>query len=144
MIKQMMCVMIPFNGHLGVTILDVDAESGRAELPSAPHLLNHVGTQHAGALFAVGEAASGAAMSGALAPVIEDVVPVARHVDVRYLKPARGAVQARAQVAHREEVLEALEKTGRAEFPVEVSLRDEGDVEVATMTVTWNVRKRAR
>lgn len=146
-IKQMMAAMIPFNGHLGVAVVEVGDGTGRAELPASPQLLNHVGTQHAAALFAVGEAASGAAMSGALAPMITDVTPVARQVDIRYLKPARGVIRAHAQLAQTcpraEELRNQLMTTGRAEFAVGVSLRDETDVEVAAMIVTWHVRKRS-
>ena len=42
------------------------------------HLHNHVGSQHAGALFSAGEAASGAAFVGAFAERMGEITPLAR------------------------------------------------------------------
>ncbi len=54
---------IPFNGHLGLEIVEVSVGRGVARLPDDQTLRNHTGSQHASALFAVGEAASGAALA---------------------------------------------------------------------------------
>ncbi len=56
---------VPFNLHNNVSILEVGTTYGVAEIPDAPHLKNHLGTQHGAALFAVAEAAAGTAYAGA-------------------------------------------------------------------------------
>ena len=52
---------IPYNGHLGLELVEVKEGSGSVRLPDEEHLKNHVGSQHAGGLFSAGEFASGAA-----------------------------------------------------------------------------------
>jgi len=54
-VLQWMASGIPFNKHLGLELLTVEDGVGRVRLKEAPHLLNHVGTQHAAALFAAGD-----------------------------------------------------------------------------------------
>ena len=64
---------LPFNRHVGVEVGD-DAYA----LGDFPHLKNHVGTMHAGALFTLGEGASGVAVLSALSGVLGGAVPVAK------------------------------------------------------------------
>lgn len=142
-LRELFSSAVPFNQHLGLQVLHVGAARGEVLLPERPELSNHLGTQHAGALFSAGEAASGAAMAGAFADLLTDLTPVARGVDVRYLKPARGPVTARAALAEPAEGVRArLRADGKAEFDVEVSLRDAADVEVAQLRVRWHLRLR--
>lgn len=62
---------IPFNGHVGLETVTVAPDHGVVRLPDEPQLHNHVGSQHAGALFTAGEAASGAAFVGAFVELME-------------------------------------------------------------------------
>jgi uncharacterized protein (TIGR00369 family) len=94
----MMAGVVPLNRHLGIEIAELGARHVVATLPEAPHLLNHVGKQHAAALFAVAEAASGAAVVGALADIVTTVTPLARSAQITYLKPARGPITASARL----------------------------------------------
>ena len=133
---------IPFNKHIGLDVAEVADGSAVVRLPQSDALLNHVGSQHAGALFAAGEAASGGAFVGAFAEHMAGLTPLARAASISYLKVAKGPITARATLgADKSELLAKLDADGRVEFPVEVSLRDESDVEVARMTVDWHVRR---
>ena len=58
---------IPYNNHLGLEVVEVADGRGVVRLPESDSLLNHVASQHAGALFSAGEAASGAAFVGGFA-----------------------------------------------------------------------------
>jgi uncharacterized protein (TIGR00369 family) len=141
-IKTMMAGVVPFNRHLGIEITELEAGRAVATLPEAPHLLNHVGTQHAAALFAVAEAASGGAVVGTLADVITTVTPLARSASIRYLKPARGPITATARLdGNAGELLARLDADGKADFAVEVALEDAQGVRVAEISVAWYVRK---
>jgi hypothetical protein len=72
---------VPFTSHAGVTIVDVG--SGEAT----------------GALFTLGETASGAAMAGAIAPVLMGVRPVASNANIAYVRSARRTITATAQTS---------------------------------------------
>ncbi len=132
---------IPFNGHLGIEIAEVADGTSVVRLPEAQHLHNHVATQHAGALFTVAEAASGAAFAGAFAERMATIRPLAKSAEIKYLKVARGPITAKGKLAEdKAAVLARLDADGRAEFPVEVELFDEAGLMVATVTVQWHVK----
>ena len=132
---------IPFNNHVGLEIAEIGAGHGVVVLPDRDELRNHVGSQHAGALFSAGEAASGGAFAGTFAERMGDVTPLAESAEIRYRKIARGPITATAKLdADRDELLAELDREGRVRFAVEVTLTDGSDVTVAEMTVNWYVR----
>ncbi len=133
---------IPFNTHVGLEFVEVAEGRGVVRLPDGEHLQNHVGSQHAGALFAAAEAASGGAFVGAFVERMGEITPLARSAEIEYLKLARGPITATATLpGDRAALLERLDSDGRIEFPVEVSMADAEGAEVATMTVRWHVRR---
>ena len=133
---------IPFNGHVGLEVAEVGDGTGVVRLPDEPHLKNHVGSQHAGALFSAAEAASGGAFVGAFAEHMGDITPLAKSAQIDYRKLAKGPITATGTLGEdKGDLLARLDADGRVEFPVEVSLTDQDGVEVATMTVHWHVRK---
>ncbi len=135
---------IPYNVHLGLEVAEVGPGRGVVRLPDRPEIRNHVGSQHAGALFSAGEAASGAAFVGAFAERLGDQTPLAQGAEIAYRKIAKGAITATGTLGQdRDELLRRLDADGKIEFPVGVELTDaSGDV-VATMTVRWHVRRSA-
>ena len=133
---------IPFNKYLGLEVVAVADGSGSLRLPDDPNLLNHVGSQHAGALFSVAEAASGAAFIGAFLERMGEITPLAKSASIDYRKIAKGPIVATGTLSEEKAaLLERLDADGRVEFTIAVSLKDESDVEVATVTVDWHVRK---
>ena len=133
---------IPFNSHIGLEVLEVADGHGVVRLPDGDHLKNHVGSQHAGGLFAAGEAASGAAFVGGFAEHMAGITPLARSAEISYLKLAKGPSDATGSLGEETAaLLERLEAEGRVEFPVEVTMADEDGTEVARMTVQWHVRR---
>ena len=74
---------IPFNSHVGLQIAEVGQGVGVVKLPDRSETRNHVGSQHAGALFAAGEAASGAAFVGAFSERLGDITPLAQSAQIR-------------------------------------------------------------
>lgn len=135
---------IPFNTHLGLEVVEVGDGVGVVRLPDDERLSNHVGSQHAGGLFAVAEAASGGAFVGAFAEHMAGITPLAKSAEISYLKLARGPITASATLAaDKHELLARLESEGRIEFPVTVELSDEQGTRVAEVTVHWHVRRNA-
>jgi uncharacterized protein (TIGR00369 family) len=124
-IARGMTMAIPFAGHLGVTVTSMAEGEAVALLPEREELKNHVGSQHAGALFTVAETASGAAFVGAFAERMGEITPLARSADVNYEKIARGPIEAAATLGlPKDEALAALDRDGKVEFPCEVVLTD--------------------
>jgi acyl-coenzyme A thioesterase PaaI-like protein len=133
---------IPYNGHVGLELVEVGEGRGVVKLPDAPELKNHVGSQHAGALFSAGEFASGAAFVGAFVEQMGSITPLARSAEIDYRKLARGEITATGTLSEsREALLGRLEADGRVEFPIEVELADGDGQVVAAMTVHWHVRQ---
>jgi acyl-coenzyme A thioesterase PaaI-like protein len=134
---------IPFNHTVGLKVVDVGDGFAAVTLPDKPKLQNHLGTQHAGGLFAAGEAASGAAFIGAFGDRLGTITPLAQSARIEYRKLATGTITARARLsAPTPALLETLDEQGAIRFPVEVNLADEGNEVVATMTVDWYVQRK--
>jgi uncharacterized protein (TIGR00369 family) len=132
---------VPFAGHLGIEIASIDEGAAVARLPERQELTNHVGSQHAGALFTVAEAASGAAFLGAFVERLAEVTPLARSAEITYEKIAEGTIEARARLAvPAAEALGTLDADGKVVFPCEIELFDASGQRVATATVQWHVR----
>jgi acyl-coenzyme A thioesterase PaaI-like protein len=133
---------VPFNAHVGLEIAEVGPGTGVVRLPDRDELRNHVGSQHAGALFAAGEAASGAAFVGGFADRLGDITPLAQSADITYRKLARGAIVARGRLDDDAAALLAeLDREGQVRFCVDVALEDADGELVAEMTVNWTVKR---
>jgi uncharacterized protein (TIGR00369 family) len=141
LIAKGMSQAVPFVGHLGVEVTEISEGEATALLPDRPELFNHVGSQHAGALFTVAETASGAAFVGAFAERMGDLTPLARSAEISYEKIANGPITAKGRLGiPAAEALATLDNDGKVEFPCEVELTDASGALVATATVRWHVR----
>ena len=80
---------LALNQTLGI----LDAPAGAShllELPCTPAVLNHLGTVHAAAQFALAEAASAECLQRHFAAAAGEVFAVVRGVEVKYRRPATG------------------------------------------------------
>ncbi len=137
-IKQQMMDTLPFVRLLGISIDDIGAGTSRVSMPEDPKLNNHLGTQHAGALFTLAETASGAAMAGGFAELILGLRPVAKESRIAYQKLARGATRAEGRVPGDLAALKAqLAQDGKVAFPVAVDIFDSEGTLAAQVTVDW-------
>jgi uncharacterized protein (TIGR00369 family) len=140
-IAKGMSIAVPFAGYLGLEITEVGPGEATVVLPRKAELNNHVGSQHAGALFTAAETASGAAFVGAFAVRMGDVTPLARSAEIDYLKIANGPITAKGTLGmDAAKALAILDEEGKVEFPCEVELTDKAGELVATATVHWHVR----
>ena len=137
-IKQQMMDTLPFVRLLGISIDDIGAGTSKVSMPEDPKLNNHLGTQHAGALFTLAETASGAAMAGGFAELILGLRPVAKESRIQYQKVVRGATRAEGRVPGDLAALKAqLAQYGKVAFPVEVDIFDAEGTLAAQVTVDW-------
>ena len=130
---------VPFVRHAGITLQEVGCGVATAVLADMTELRNHVGTLHAGALFTLGETASGAAIAGALAPILAEVRPLATAARIEYLKPARGGIIATATIVEAETLQAQVVSKGRVAVLAKVSLRDTTGAEVGRLEVDWTI-----
>lgn len=141
-IKARISDSVPYAALTGIRLESIADGCGEALLPTQEATSNHIGSQHAGALFTLGESASGAAMAGGFLPVLLSVRPVAANAEIQYKSIARGAIGASASVSRPSQILiDELEVEGAVRFRVDVTMRDQSESEVATMQVDWHVSK---
>jgi acyl-coenzyme A thioesterase PaaI-like protein len=134
---------VPFARHCGIEVIRLDDSVGEALLPEMSSLANHVGTQHAGALFTVAETASGACMLGLIGPRFARVTPLARTASITFRRPAQGPIRASAaSTSAPSQISEQLDQDGRSSFSVSVELTDRDDTLVATAEIEWHLRSR--
>ncbi len=141
-----MLAAVPFARTLGFEFVEVAPEvdggvRAVVRLPDSPATHNHVGGPHAGAMFTLGETASGAVVLAAFAHVLDRATPLAVRADIAYRKLALGAVRATARLGRpAAEVLAELEAGQRPEFPVRVEIATEEGKPTGEMTVVWTLR----
>jgi uncharacterized protein (TIGR00369 family) len=141
LIAKGMSQAVPFVGHLGLEITEISDGEATVVMPERPELLNHVGSQHAGALFTAAETASGAAFVGAFAERMGDLTPLARSAEISYEKVAEGPITATAKLGiSSAKAHEILDADGKVEFPCDVELNDADGQVVAAANVRWHVR----
>lgn len=130
----------PFHDRIGLEIHDADTGHGVTRLPDDGGLHNFLGTVHGGALFSVGEVAAGTCMTRLMGPDAARLTLLAREMSIRFLKPARGAITARATAERtRDEILAALELKPSTSVPLEIELTDDSGLVVARLQADWYV-----
>ncbi|MDB5735329.1 MAG: hypothetical protein JWN16_1966 [Alphaproteobacteria bacterium] len=131
---------VPFARHAGVEIVQIGDGVAITRLIQSEQLSNHVGSVHAGAIFTLGETASGAAMLGAFAEFATVIRPLATSANISYLKLARGTITARAQTdVAGAELRRQLNADGLVKFEVHVDVQDDRERDIAQLVVTWRV-----
>lgn len=140
-IGEILTAAVPMVATLGLEYLETTPERAVLRLPDQAAYHNHVGGPHAGALFTLGESASGAIMVAAFGDQLSRAVPLAVRADIDYRKLAKGDVTATATLnGPAGEVVAALDRGERPEFVVTVEIaRGDGAI-TAVMTVTWTLR----
>ena len=142
MIRDHMDKSVPFAKVTGVELVEVSPERGVAQLKKRPEVENHIQTMHAGAMFTLGEAASGAALGGVLSDQLLAARPVAADASIKYLKTGKTDLTAIATANAPAEAIKAeLADVGKVVFDINVDIQDAEGVTVAEMVVNWNVKK---
>jgi uncharacterized protein (TIGR00369 family) len=134
-IRNRMDRVIPLNQLLGIKIVSVGDGVAEAKVALLPEVENHIGTAHATLMFGVAEAASGAAMAGALAPHMLTIRPVAAEAQTKFVKPAKSDLVARAAVRG-----EAADLRARLEREGTIAC----GAKVAEVVVNWHISQRQR
>jgi Domain of unknown function (DUF4442) len=131
----------PFAPSGSSNVLEADASHAVAEQRPAPELDNHIGARHAGALYAVGYAASRAMVVAALGQRSGPLGLRLIDSEVVYEKAATGAITAIAEPGSGdwEALLSRASRSEKTQLPTSVTLRNEDGQTVTTMSVLWQV-----
>ena len=131
---------VPFARHAEVQISEIADGYAVAQLTQSEQLSNHLGSVHAGAIFTLGEAASGAAMIGAFAQMATMIRPVATSANISYLKLGRGIIKAKARTGiSGADLRHQLSTNGLVTFEINVDVQDARERVIAQVTVSWRV-----
>ena len=113
------------------------------EMPESPLLLNHVGTVHASVQFALAEAGSGEFLLRHLGAAQSEIFAVLRSSEVKFRKPAHGALRASARFADgaADSLSAALASRGRALASVLVEVADIQGIVTMTGQFDWFLQR---
>ncbi|MFC8081185.1 DUF4442 domain-containing protein [Streptomyces sp. NPDC057307] len=140
-VGEMLAATVPMARTLQLEFLETTAERAVVRLPDRADFHNHVGGPHAGAMFTLGETASGAVVLAAFGDQLSRAVPLVVKAEIGYKKLAKGVITATATVGRPvAEVVAELDEGGRPEFPVAVVLHREDGAVTGEMTVVWTLR----
>ncbi|MDB6040035.1 MAG: hypothetical protein JWM99_3876 [Verrucomicrobiales bacterium] len=116
---------LAINKSLGISLAPENSEH-ILEMRETPLLLNHIGTIHASVLFAFAEASSGELLLRHLGEAQNQFFAVLRTSEVKFRKPAHGALRAFARLADGtlDSFSSDLKSRGRALASILVELLD--------------------
>ncbi|MFF2522783.1 DUF4442 domain-containing protein [Streptomyces liangshanensis] len=143
-VGELLAATVPMTRTLELEFVETTPERAVVRLPDRPEYHNHVGGPHAGAMFTLGESASGAIVLAAFGDQLHRAVPLAVNATIDYRKLAMGVVTATASLGRpAADVVAELDAGERPEFPVTVDLTRADGAVTAGMTVVWTLRPNA-
>ncbi|MFD9909189.1 DUF4442 domain-containing protein [Streptomyces sp. NPDC059063] len=140
-IGDMLAATVPMARTLKLEFIETTPERAVVALPDQSEYHNHVGGPHAGAMFTLGESASGAIVLAAFGAQLSRAVPLAVRADIAYKKLAMGPVTATATLGRPvADVVAELDAGERPEFPVAIAITRADGAVTGEMSVTWTLR----
>jgi acyl-coenzyme A thioesterase PaaI-like protein len=135
---------LAFSQALGIAAAPAGSEH-LLELPFSPLVVNHVGTVHAAAQFALAEAASAACLQRDFPELGGKVFAVVRGVQVKYRRAAQSALRAYGKTDEltRQHLAHDLLTRTRTSATVEVELRDAQDQVTFSGKFDWFIARAA-
>src|SRR5690242_16111304 len=140
-IGEMLAATVPMARTLNLEFVETTPEKAVVALPDQGDFHNHVGGPHAGAMFTLGESASGAIVLAAFGDQLSRAVPLAVSAEIAYKKLAMGPVTATATLGRpAADVVAELDAGQRPEFPVAIAIQRGDGAVTGEMTVVWTLR----
>jgi len=115
----------PYTGSIGCTVVELRPGYAQVVMPDRRAVRNHLHSVHAAALVNLAECAGNLALAYSLP---DDARFIVTGIEIEYTKKARGAITALAEC-------QVPGSSNRAEYPIEISLRDGAGEEVARVVL---------
>lgn len=133
--------LVPMVGTLNLEFLQLSEAEAVLRLPDQSAYHNHIGGPHAGAMFTLGESASGALVLGNFADHLAEVTPLAVEANIAYQRVAKGTVVATAVMDRTApDILAELNSGTRPEFRVDITIATEDGTVTGRMYVVWTLK----
>lgn len=135
---------VPMAKTMGLQMDVVTPTRSVVRLPDQQPYHNHLGGSHAGAIFTLGESASGVMVLAAFGDELPRVLPLALQAQVSYLRVGRGDLTATADMPHsHEEIVAEIDAGNQPHFEIPVTIQNADRQVVAEMRVVWMLRRRS-
>jgi len=123
----------------GIEVVECRDGHAKLRMPLAGNT-NHVGMMYAGPLFTLGEVSGGAAFLVAMD--YNKFFPIVKSVNIRFLKPAVSDVTLEVEMDGGEaaRVQGEAEEKGKADFDLDLEIKDSTDTVVALVSGRWQIR----
>jgi len=123
----------------GLQVIEMRDRYVKMLLPKEGNI-NHVGMLYAGSLFIIGEF-TGGIIHGASFDYSR-FYPIVKEVSIRFLKPAMTDVTLAVELGEEQasSIQTDAEKNGKADFTLDLEIKDANGVVVAVVKGTWQIR----
>jgi thioesterase domain-containing protein len=124
----------------GVKILEFRDRHVKLLMPLAGNT-NHVGIMYAGSLFTIGELCGGVIFAASFD--VAKYFPIVKEISIKFLKPVMTDVTVVVEMSEErvKEIERQLTERGKAEFELDLGIKDlQGEV-MAAVHGTWPIRK---
>ncbi len=103
--------------------------------------VNHVGIMYAGSLFTIGECMGGAIYGAAFD--YRRFFPIVKEVSIKFRRPVVTDVTLELEMAQDEvdRIQQEAEEKGKADFTLDLELKDANNETVSTVHGVWQIRK---
>jgi acyl-coenzyme A thioesterase PaaI-like protein len=124
----------------GMRILEIKQGYAKLLLPIKGNI-NHVGIMYAGSLFTLGEVPGGILYISAFD--MNKFFPIVKEVNIRFRRPAKTDVTLEAKISKDkvEEIEKEAEINGKADFSLEMDIKDAEEETVSIVNGIWQIRK---
>lgn len=131
---------IDFVRRCGLKAEQLEPGFVRLRMPLAGNQ-NHIGTLYAGALFTLAEIPGGALFLTSFD--VQRFYPLIKEMHLRFRRPATGDIHVEARLASEEiaRIQSEAENTGKADYRLELQLRDAAGEVVAETSALYQLRK---
>ncbi len=139
-IAEMTIDGIPAIKRTGIRVLDIRPRYTKILMPLEGNV-NHVGMMYAGSLFTIGEIPGGILHLASFD--VNRFFPIVKEINIRFRRPATTDVtlEMALDADQADQIQAEAEEKGKADFSLEMEIKDAAGEVVSMINGTWQIRK---